>query len=127
MMLMVIASMLGLIQAVTARQAPARTMMLRDVMSPDISPVDACQQMVTGLSLTRRDDGTIGLAEVPSELKRPFKLQFYTEFDDSDSAEFRDFISKDILPAATSLLARFIRVRRAPGRGARYERLGLMH
>eukprot|EP00892_Ulva_mutabilis_P001587 jgi/Ulvmu1/11429/UM076_0003.1 len=94
-----------------AQQASAEDMMLRDALTPDVLPVDPTQQMPTRLTLTRRPDGTLGLAEVPDTQKRPFKLQWYTQFDPSATQEFRDFVTGTIMPAAASLLGRFVRVR----------------
>lgn len=102
--------MLAIAQNASAQEASAQGMPLSSMLSPDVLPIDPSRQMDTGLTVIRNADGSIGLAEAPDEAKRPLKLAFYDEFQPSDSRAFRSFISNNMMPAAASLLGRFIRV-----------------
>lgn len=74
--------------------------------------MDPNQQMSTGrLPVVRRPDGTLRFAEFADELKRPFRLAFYTEVNGTVDPAIERFASEIIMPAVVSLIPRFIRVR----------------
>eukprot|EP00892_Ulva_mutabilis_P001828 jgi/Ulvmu1/11646/UM008_0050.1 len=74
------------------------------------------QMTNTSLSVITRDDGSLGLAEVPDELKRPFKLAYYNAMDPTQTEETVQYVMGTIMPAAASLFRRFIRVRYPSGK-----------
>lgn len=93
--------------------AGVQALLLKDVLSTGQlqAPMHTRQVMETGLAVVRHADGTLGLAEVAEELKRPLRLVFYDDFDASNPPQFRDFILETIMPAAANLMGRFVRVR----------------
>lgn len=62
-------------------------------------------------AVVRRSDGTLRLAEAPEGQKRPFKMAFYYDFDPAESPDVVEYIQETLVPAAASLLGRWIRVR----------------
>lgn len=90
--------------------------LLKDVLSKGEAPMHGSQVIDTGLTIVRQEDGSLGLAEVAEERKRPLKLAFYDDFDTTSPPLDKAFILDTVLPAAANLMGRFVRVRPAPGR-----------
>lgn len=68
----------------------------------------------TSLSVIVKPDGSLGLAEVPDEQKRPLKIAYYNAMDPTQSEETVEYVMGTIMPAAATLLGRFVRVRIGP-------------
>jgi len=69
------------------------------------------QMMNTSLSVITNADGSLGLAEVADEFKRPLKFAYYNAMDPTQPEEIVEYIMGTIMPAATRMFGRFLRVR----------------